>query len=90
MFGERVVAVMMSKHAGGDLPPVEWRHFGSDLWAGAAEFGPVGTIERGRRFTAIDTDGHVLGRSRSLEDAQAMLLSVAEVQSRTAGAHSPS
>ena len=78
----------MSEYAGGDLPPVQWRHFGSDLWAGAAEFGPVGTIERGRRFIAIDTEGNVLGRSRSLEDAQAMLLSVAEAQSHSAGAHS--
>jgi hypothetical protein len=78
----------MSEHAGGDLPPVEWRHFGSDLWAGAAEFGPVGTIEHGRRFTAIDTDGNVLGRSRSLEEAQAMLLRVAEAQSHLESAHS--
>ena len=73
----------MAEHPVEDVPLVEWRHFGSDLWAGRAEFGPVGTIERGRRFTAIDVSGNVLGRSRSLEDAQALLVRAAAEWSRS-------
>jgi hypothetical protein len=72
----------MQRHAAGEPQAVEWRRFGANLWAGAADFGPIGTIERGRRFSAIDVEGQVLGRSRCLEDAQALLVSVAETRNR--------
>jgi hypothetical protein len=56
-----------------ELPATEWRRLGPYLWAGSGERGPVGTVERGRRFVALDTNGDVRGRYKRLTDAQALL-----------------
>ena len=65
--------MIVPRHATGAVPRVEWRQLRQYLWAGAGMHGPVGTIEQGHRFTAIDTDGGVVGRCKSLQDAQALL-----------------
>jgi hypothetical protein len=67
----------LSKHATGPSSEFEWRQFGRYLWAGTGELGPVGTVEHGRRFTAIDVAGSVVGRCRNLADAQALLEHIA-------------
>jgi hypothetical protein len=69
----------MPKHTGLDRDPVEWRRLSDYLWVGTSDDGPVGTIERGRRFSAIDTSGLVLARCRDLATAQATLAHHAEV-----------
>jgi len=63
----------MSKHAAPVPSTCEWRRLGPHLWAGASEHGPVGTIEHGRRFKAVDPDGTVVGRCHDLAEAQALL-----------------
>jgi hypothetical protein len=63
----------MPKHAGPDRDPVEWRRLSDYLWVGTSDDGPVGTIERGRRFYAIDTSGRILARCHDLATAQATL-----------------
>lgn len=50
---------------------VEWRRLNDYLWAGTCEDGPVGTIEHGRRYYAIDTLGSVIARCHDLPGAQA-------------------
>lgn len=50
-----------------------WRPLGRTLWVGRTEAGPVGMIERGRRFVATDADGRVRGAYRSLDVAMAAL-----------------
>jgi hypothetical protein len=63
----------MAKQSAGAPPATEWRRLGSYLWAGTGEYGPVGTIEQGRRFKAVDTEGTVIARCRDLGEAQAVL-----------------
>ena len=58
----------------GSGSPIVWRHLQRHLWAGAGPAGPLGTIEEGHRFTAIDATGAVLARCRSLDAAKAALL----------------
>jgi hypothetical protein len=59
-----------------------WRPLGRRLWVGRTAAGPVGSIERGRRFVATDVEGRPLGGYRSLDAAMAAF----EVQ---AGADEP-
>ena len=66
----------MPRHATETAPPIEWRRLGPYLWAGVTERGHIGTIERGRRYAAVDADGRLRGRCRSLADAQALLAHV--------------
>jgi hypothetical protein len=63
----------MPEFAGPTCGSVEWRRLGDYLWVGATDEGPVGTIEHGRRFSAIDTSGSVIARCRDLTTAQAVL-----------------
>jgi hypothetical protein len=66
----------MPKHAAIDpseLTDMEWRRLGGTLWAGRGPDGPVGTIERGRRYNAVDTEGLLVGRCRRLQEAEALL-----------------
>ena len=51
----------------------EWRQTGRYLWVGAQDGRHVGIIEHGRGFIAIDHEGEVRGRFKSLELAQAAL-----------------
>lgn len=55
-----------------------WRQLGRYLWAGTGCLGPIGTVEQGRRFNAVSTSGDVVGRCRSLRDAEALLEQGAE------------
>lgn len=48
-----------------------WRPLNRALWVGRSEVGPVGTIERGRRYVASDGEGHFRGAYRSLDAAMA-------------------
>ena len=67
----------MPESAGPACGSVEWRRLNDYLWAGAADDGPVGTIEHGRRYSAIDTSGCVVARCRDLPTAQAALADLA-------------
>jgi hypothetical protein len=73
----------MSKHTAGMPARVEWRQLSPYLWAGAGELGQVGTIEHGRRYAAIDVEGKLRHRCRTLEEAQALLIFIAEQADRT-------
>ncbi len=53
---------------------VEWRQTGRYMWVGARDGRHVGVIEHGRGFIAIDHDGEVKGRFKTLDLAQAALL----------------
>jgi hypothetical protein len=48
-----------------------WRPLGRDLWVGRTGAGPIGAIERGRRFVATDAEGRRRGAYRSLDAAMA-------------------
>ena len=51
--------------------PPTWRRLGKRLWVGHDDLAPLGSIERGRRYTYITPDGTAHGDYRSLDDAQA-------------------
>jgi hypothetical protein len=51
----------------------EWRQTGRYLWVGARDGRHVGIIEHGHGFIAIDHDGEVRGRFKTLDLAQAAL-----------------
>jgi hypothetical protein len=76
----------MPKHATHEASRCEWRRFGRYLWAGTSESGPVGTIEQGRRYAAIDVGGVVVARCKQLEDAQGLLEHLAESRHASRGA----
>ena len=50
--------------------PIEWTQRTHDLWTGRRSDAPVGTIERGTRFTYVDLDGEPHRGYRSLAEAQ--------------------
>lgn len=50
-----------------------WRRIGPLLWVGRWDGYPIGIIEHGHRWTAIDAADRVVGRYDSLEDAQRAL-----------------
>jgi hypothetical protein len=52
---------------------IVWRKLRPRLWAGRADGAHLGTIERGRRFTATDLDGDRHRGYRTLRAAQAAL-----------------
>jgi hypothetical protein len=52
-------------------PATTWRPLGPALWAGRSEAGPVGVIERGRRYVATDGEGRLRGAYRTLDAAMA-------------------
>lgn len=65
---------------------VAWRRLNDYLWVGARDDGPVGTIEHGRRYYAIDTLGSVIARSPDLPGAQAAFARNLEAGEATADA----
>jgi hypothetical protein len=58
---------------------IEWRRQSPTLWTGRCSGYPVGTIELGRGFAAIDADGRLHGRYRTLQEAEAALTEPAPV-----------
>lgn len=68
----------MPKHAAVALSLTEWRRLGTSLWVGTGPHGPLGTVEHGRRFNAVDTEGALVARCRELQEAQALLEHLAE------------
>ena len=56
------------------LPEVQWRRLSSHLWAGGRDGYPIGQVEQGRRYAAIDPLGTVRGRFRTLEEAEGALV----------------
>jgi hypothetical protein len=64
------------------VPPAAaaWRPLGRDLWVGRTDAGPVGTIERGRRYVATDGEGRRRGAYRSLDAAMAAFEAAAPEQ----------
>lgn len=67
----------MAVAAGRGQGEVVWRRLNATLWVGIGADGHLGTVELGRRFTAIDADGRVRARCRTLEHATAVLEAVA-------------
>jgi len=53
-----------------DNETIEWTRRTSGLWTGRRHDAPIGTIERGSRFTYVDVDGEPHRGYRSLADAQ--------------------
>ena len=51
----------------------DWRQTGRYLWVGAREGRHVGIIEHGHGFIAIDNEGAVRGRYKTLDLAQVAL-----------------
>lgn len=49
--------------------PEGWRRLNRDLWVARRDGRHLGTVERGRRYIATDSDGGPLGTYRSLEAA---------------------
>jgi hypothetical protein len=68
----------MSKHAAAAEPLTEWRRLSHTLWVGHGQHGPVGIVEQGRRFNAVDLEGAVVARCHDLHEAQALLEHLAE------------
>ena len=81
--------MLVPKHTTGAVSEIEWRQLGRYLWAGTGELGPVGTIEQGHRFTAINKGCEVVGRCRSLRDAQALLEHLAAAWAHTRDGAAP-
>lgn len=59
---------------------VEWRLLNRKLWVGRRDGRPVGTIEHGRRYLALGTDGETIGAFRTLEEAQAAVAAPERLQ----------
>jgi hypothetical protein len=53
---------------------VQWRRLDGRLWTATRDGQPLGTIERGRRYTVIGATGEVLGRFEDLQVAMDALL----------------
>jgi len=70
----------MASHISTAPSTCEWRRLGEYLWVGAGPWGPIGTIERGWRYKAVDTSGTLLARCHELHEAQALLEHLAEVR----------
>lgn len=49
---------------------ITWTQQSRDLWTGRRDDAPVGTIERGARFTYVDATGDAHRGYRTLIDAQ--------------------
>ena len=74
----------MAENRGPAENSVEWRRLNDRLWAGTSDDGPVGTIEHGRRYYAIDTLCRVIARCPDLPAAQAALAENAATDASTA------
>ncbi|WP_297344872.1 hypothetical protein [Amnibacterium sp.] len=74
----------MARHVTATPSICEWRRLGEYLWVGTGPWGPIGTVERGRRYKAVDTTGTLLARCHDLGEAQALLEHLAEAQQVTA------
>jgi hypothetical protein len=62
--------IAFAQHMASVPGDVEWRALGRDLWVGRRDGRPVGTVEHGRRYLALDVDGESLGAYCTLEEAQ--------------------
>jgi hypothetical protein len=50
---------------------IRWRVLRSGLWAARRDGRHLGTVEQGRRWTALDADSEPIGAFRTLAEAQA-------------------
>ncbi len=48
------------------VAPVVWRRLSRNLWVARRAGYALGTVERGRLFTALDTNSDVVGRYRTI------------------------
>lgn len=60
-------------HGDDAIDDVEWRRLDRRLWAASRQGRPLGTVEHGRRYAALDVDGGTIGRYDGLETAMAAL-----------------
>ena len=56
---------------------IRWRVLRSGLWAARRDGRHLGTVEQGRRWTAVDADSEPIGEYRTLAEAQAAVASPA-------------
>jgi hypothetical protein len=68
----------MARHVSAAQVTCEWRRLSEYLWVGTGPRGPIGTVERGWRFKAVDTSGALVARCHELQEAQALLEHLAE------------
>ena len=50
---------------------IRWRVLRAGLWAARRDGRHLGTVEQGRRWTALDADSEPIGAFRTLAEAQA-------------------
>jgi hypothetical protein len=55
----------------GPADDVSWRALRTGLWVGRRDGRHLGTVERGRRWSASDAEGEPIGAFRTLREAQA-------------------
>jgi hypothetical protein len=73
----------MARHVSATPSICEWRRLGDYLWVGTGPWGPIGTVERGWRYKAVDTTGALLARCHDLDEAQALLEHLAAARRMT-------
>ncbi|HEY0373655.1 MAG TPA: hypothetical protein VGC94_02605 [Amnibacterium sp.] len=73
----------MARHVSATPSICAWRRLGEYLWVGTGPWGPIGTVERGWRYKAVDTTGTLLARCHDLDEAQALLEHLAEAHHTT-------
>ena len=54
---------------------IQWRTLRTGVWAARRDDRHLGTVERGRRWLAVDADSEPIGRFRTLGEAQAAVAS---------------
>jgi hypothetical protein len=54
---------------------IRWRVLHPGMWAARRDDRHLGTVERGRRWLAVDADSEPIGRFRTLAEAQAAVAS---------------
>ncbi|MDH2444188.1 hypothetical protein QDR37_09555 [Amnibacterium sp. CER49] len=60
-------------HGDDAIDEVAWRRLDRRLWAASRQGRPLGTVEHGHRYTALDVDGGTIGRYDGLDTAMAAL-----------------
>jgi hypothetical protein len=70
----------MPKHVAAEQLDTEWRRLSQFLWVGADSLGPIGVVEHGWRYKALDTDGTLAARCRNLDEAKALLEHLARLR----------
>jgi hypothetical protein len=66
---------------------IQWTQQSRHLWTGRCDDAPIGTIERGARFTYVDTTGDAHRGYRTLLDAQSAATGPIDIRTCGPDAH---